>query len=73
MRNIETDTHRNIYGSGIIATASPGVDSENWRYNPEKNNYDFIGKPDEINPEIIPLEQLGNPKVTETKEAALIR
>lgn len=64
--------YRNIFGNGIEATTSPGVDPD-WRYNPNTNNYDFIGKPAEINSAIAPSEQPAGHKVPEIKAVALIK
>lgn len=44
------ETHGRIFGNGIRQASNPvgGVDEENWKFNPETQNYDYIGEPDEI-------------------------
>lgn len=43
-------TYGRIFGNGIRQTPNPvgGVDQENWVFNSDTQNYDYIGKPDEI-------------------------
>ncbi len=76
MRNIETDTHRNIYGNGIGQTSNPtgGVDQDNWRFNSDTQNYDYIGEPfDEIDSSPILPKQAMDQKIPIIREVAQVR
>lgn len=51
-------THSRIFRNGengvLQARGFGGVDPDNWKFNPDTQNYDYIGKPDE-NPQEIPV------------------
>lgn len=45
MHNLETDTHRNIFGNGLKMPEVAGVDSE-WQFDSKIQNYIYVGPDD---------------------------
>ncbi len=70
-------THSRIFRNGengvLQARGFGGVDPDNWRFNPDTQNYDYIGEPDEIDPTSVLPEQPMDQKVPVIKDVPQIR